>query len=123
MTISGVCSHHLAAHLYRVVQYHGIPRIYRGFKYSRLTCLRPNSALGATCGSGAADRINLAIIILPPCMHVPTITIDACPESTNAVVHYNDVIPAQMSPAVEADSYGGRDYHRLYFGGLSLAAE
>ncbi len=48
---------------------------------------------------------------------VEAVTIDACPIVYECrVIHYNDVIPAHLDPAVEATSYGGKDYHRLYYG-------
>jgi len=35
------------------------------------------------------------------------------------VVHHNDVIPDHLAPEIEAKSYGGQDYHRLYFGEIT----
>lgn len=46
-----------------------------------------------------------------------TITIDGCPLVYECrVVHYNDVLPANLDPKVEAAAYGGSDYHRIYYG-------
>ncbi len=74
----------------------------------------------AICGSKSGreiDKFGAYNIATSPAQHVPSITIDACPVIYECrVVHYNDVIPAQMDSAVEADSYGGHNYHRIYFG-------
>ena len=52
-----------------------------------------------------------------PGRNVPAVTIDACPLAYECqVVHHNDVIPANLSPDVEAKSYRGHDYHRIYYG-------
>lgn len=48
---------------------------------------------------------------------VQAVTIDACPMVYECrVVHYNDVAPAHLERGIEAASYGGADYHRLYYG-------
>ena len=48
---------------------------------------------------------------------VEAITIDSCPMVYECkVVHYNDVIPANLDSEIELGSYGGSDYHRVYFG-------
>jgi flavin reductase (DIM6/NTAB) family NADH-FMN oxidoreductase RutF len=45
------------------------------------------------------------------------VTIDACPMVYECrVLHHNDVIPAHLDGEIERRSYGGRDYHRIYFG-------
>lgn len=83
----------------------------------------------AICGSKSGrdiDKFGDYQVATSPARHVPTITIDACPVVYECrVVHHNDIIPAQMDAVVEADSYGGRDYHRLYFGEIvgAFAAE
>ena len=49
--------------------------------------------------------------------HVPSITIAECPMVYECqVVHTNDVIPENLDPSIEASAYGGKDYHRLYYG-------
>ncbi|MGI6374498.1 MAG: flavin reductase family protein [Anaerolineae bacterium] len=35
------------------------------------------------------------------------------------VVHHNDVIPAHLAADIEARSYRGKDYHRVYFGEIT----
>ena len=53
-------------------------------------------------------------------------TIDACPMVYECrVVHQNDVLPANLDPTIEARSYGGSDYHRLFYGEIvgAFAAE
>ena len=57
---------------------------------------------------------------------VEAVTIDACPMVYECkVVHHNDLIPANLSAEVEARSYRGSDYHRVYFGEIlgAYAAE
>jgi len=46
-----------------------------------------------------------------------TITIDGATQVYECrVVHHNDVLPATLDAEVEAGSYGGSDYHRIYYG-------
>lgn len=48
---------------------------------------------------------------------VDCVTIDACPVVYECqVVHWNDVIPANLAPKVDARAYAKGDYHRLYYG-------
>ena len=48
---------------------------------------------------------------------VDSVTIDACPMVYECqVVHYNDVIPANLAQEIEVSAYGGSDYHRIYYG-------
>ena len=48
---------------------------------------------------------------------VECVTIDACPVVYECkVVHWNDVIPQNLAPAIDAGSYAKGDYHRLYYG-------
>jgi len=48
---------------------------------------------------------------------VDAVTIDDCPMVYECkVVHYNDLIPANLDRQIELGSYGGSDYHRLYYG-------
>jgi flavin reductase (DIM6/NTAB) family NADH-FMN oxidoreductase RutF len=52
-----------------------------------------------------------------PAQTVPTLTIDGSPLVYEChVVHTNDLIPANLDPAMDAQFYGGTDYHRLYYG-------
>jgi hypothetical protein len=37
------------------------------------------------------------------------------------VVHYNDMIPANLDAGIEESAYGGSDYHRIYFGQITGA--
>jgi len=53
---------------------------------------------------------------------VKAAAIDECPLVYECrVVHFNDVIPANMDPTVEAAAYAGSDYHRLYYGEIVAA--
>ena len=74
----------------------------------------------ALCGSRSGrdiDKFKEYQIAVSPAHTVPSVTIDACPVVWECrVVHYNDVIPGQLDSAVEADCYGGTNYHRIYFG-------
>jgi len=48
---------------------------------------------------------------------VDCVTIDACPLVYECkVVHWNDVIPANLSPEIDRRAYARGDYHRLYYG-------
>ncbi len=43
--------------------------------------------------------------------------ISQCPISYECkVVHFNDVLPPHLSPAIDKGSYPSGDYHRVYFG-------
>ena len=45
------------------------------------------------------------------------VTIDACPMVYECrAVHFSDLVPAYLSPEIDARSYPGGDYHRVYFG-------
>ena len=74
----------------------------------------------AICGSRSArDMDNFAELGLTvtPGQHVSTVTIDACPMVYECrSLHHNDVIPANLDASAEARFYGGKDYHRVYFG-------
>ncbi len=49
--------------------------------------------------------------------YVEAATIDACPMVYEChVVHTNDVLPERLDRGIEAASYGGSDYHRMYYG-------
>jgi flavin reductase (DIM6/NTAB) family NADH-FMN oxidoreductase RutF len=46
-----------------------------------------------------------------------TITLDGAIQVYECrVVHHNDVLPTALDAEVEAGSYGGSDYHRIYYG-------
>jgi len=63
------------------------------------------------------DKFALLNLAVTPGQHVNSITLDACPMVYECkVVHHNDVIPANLDGQIDAESYGGRDYHRLYYG-------
>jgi len=72
------------------------------------------------CGTRSGrdmDKFGDYGIATSPAQRVSGVTIDDCPMVYECrVVHYNDLIPAQLDPEIEAGSYGGSDYHRLYFG-------
>ncbi|MBC7257156.1 MAG: flavin reductase family protein [Chloroflexi bacterium] len=72
------------------------------------------------CGSRSGrqvDKFSAYGISVSRGQTVEAITIDPCPMVYECrVIHYNDVIPSHLDPAVEAASYGGKDYHRLYYG-------
>jgi len=54
---------------------------------------------------------------ISPAKTVETMTIDACPLVYECeVVHHHDLVPAHLAPEIEAGSYGGSDYHRVYYG-------
>ncbi|NLG49699.1 MAG: flavin reductase family protein [Chloroflexi bacterium] len=72
------------------------------------------------CGSRSGreiDKFGEYNIATTPAQTVAAPTIDACPMVYECqVVHYNDLIPANLTPEIDASAYGGTDYHRLYFG-------
>ncbi len=74
----------------------------------------------AVCGSQSGRDINKFAaydVATSPGQNVQAVTIDACPMVYECrVVHWNDVIPANLAREFEERSYGGRDYHRVYFG-------
>ena len=48
---------------------------------------------------------------------VDCVTVDACPVVYECkVVHWNDIIPANLAPEIDERSYANGDYHRLYYG-------
>lgn len=54
--------------------------------------------------------------------NVAAITFDAAPMVYECrVLHHNDLIPANLDQGVEDRSYGGSDYHRVYFGEIEGA--
>jgi len=72
------------------------------------------------CGSvsgRSVDKFKEYGMKVTPSKAVSSVTIDACPMVYECkVVHHNDVIPAHLDKVIEASSYGGSDYHRVYFG-------
>jgi flavin reductase (DIM6/NTAB) family NADH-FMN oxidoreductase RutF len=92
----------------------------------------PTEALRAwvgVCGTRSGrdvDKLAAYNVATSPAQTVPSITIDACPLVYECrVLHHNDLIPANLDPEIEARSYGGSDYHRLYYGEIlgAFAAE
>ena len=76
--------------------------------------------LAGLCGSHSGremDKFATYNIATTPAQLIQAPTIDACPMVYECqVVHYNDVIPQNLNPEIEVGSYGGADYHRLYYG-------
>ncbi|MHB1294055.1 MAG: flavin reductase family protein [Anaerolineae bacterium] len=74
----------------------------------------------AVCGARSGremDKFAAYGIGATPGIQVPAVTLDPCPLVFECrVVHTNDLIPANLDHAIEADNYGGSNYHRLYFG-------
>lgn len=72
------------------------------------------------CGSRSGrqvDKFGAYGMTTSPGQFVQAVTIDACPMVYECrVVHHNDVIPAHLERGIEIASYGGSDYHRLYYG-------
>jgi flavin reductase (DIM6/NTAB) family NADH-FMN oxidoreductase RutF len=76
-------------------------------------------AIGITGSVSGRDQDKFAAADLTPvpsrCVKPPII--DQCIMHYECkVIHYNDLLPANMDRAVEQDSYAGTDYHRCYFG-------
>jgi len=71
------------------------------------------------CGSKSGrdmDKFAELKIATTPGQKVNSVTLDACPLVYECkVVHYNDLIPANLDAQIEG-FYGGSDYHRLYYG-------
>jgi flavin reductase (DIM6/NTAB) family NADH-FMN oxidoreductase RutF len=74
----------------------------------------------SVCGTRSGrnlDKFAAYNMTVSPGQVVDAVTIDAAPMVYECkVVHSNDVVPANLSSEVEARSYGGHDYHRVYFG-------
>ncbi|MHB1317815.1 MAG: flavin reductase family protein [Anaerolineae bacterium] len=72
------------------------------------------------CGARSGrdmDKFGEFGMSITPGQHVSAVTIDACPMVYECrSLHHNDLIPENLEPAAEARFYGGRDYHRLFFG-------
>ncbi len=74
----------------------------------------------AFCGSHSGrdhDKFSEFGMTVTPGQHVHAVTIDACPMVYECrSIHYNDVIPNHLDSDIEKRSYGGSDYHRVYYG-------
>ncbi|MEA3408670.1 MAG: flavin reductase family protein [Chloroflexota bacterium] len=72
------------------------------------------------CGTWSGrdiDKFSAYEMSTSPAKTVETVTIDACPLVYECeVVHYHDLVPAHLAPEIEVGSYGGSDYHRVYYG-------
>jgi flavin reductase (DIM6/NTAB) family NADH-FMN oxidoreductase RutF len=81
------------------------------------------------CGSRSGrelDKFAAYDVATSPAQTIPSITIDACPLVYECrVLYHSDLIPAHLEPEIEARSYGGSNYHRLYYGEIlgTFAAE
>jgi flavin reductase (DIM6/NTAB) family NADH-FMN oxidoreductase RutF len=65
------------------------------------------------CGTRSGrdiDKFGDYEMSISPANTVDTVAIDACP------LVYHDLVPAHLAPEIEAGSYGGSDYHRVYYG-------
>jgi flavin reductase (DIM6/NTAB) family NADH-FMN oxidoreductase RutF len=75
------------------------------------------------CGSRsgrALDKFAAARLTISMGQTAPVATIDECPLVYECrVVHTNDVLPANLDPAIEAHAYAGSDYHRMYYGEIT----
>ena len=74
----------------------------------------------AVCGSRSGrelDKFSAYDMTFSPGQTVDAPAIDGCPMLYECrVVHWNDLLPPNLAPEIEAKFYGGRDYHRIYFG-------
>lgn len=74
----------------------------------------------AVCGSRSGrdlDKFGSYGVATTPGQHVHAVTIDPCPMVYECrVLHWNDVIPANLASQAEWSFYRGEDYHRVYFG-------
>ena len=70
------------------------------------------------CGTRSGRDVDkLAQVATSVGQRVSCVTIDACPLVYECqVVHWNDVQPQALTPGIDARSYPGGDYHRLYYG-------
>ncbi len=81
------------------------------------------------CGTRSGrdlDKFGAYRVATRPAEKIPSITIDACPLVYECRVAYHaDLIPPHLDPALEARSYGGKNYHRVYCGEIlgTFAAE
>jgi len=77
------------------------------------------------CGSRSGrelDKFAELKIAVTPGQTVNSVTLDACPMVYECkVLHYNDLIPGNLDGEIEASSYGGSNYHRLYYGEILAA--
>jgi flavin reductase (DIM6/NTAB) family NADH-FMN oxidoreductase RutF len=74
----------------------------------------------AVCGSKSGrdvDKFGAHNVATSPGQQVQAVTIDACPLVYECrVMHWNDVIPANLASEAEWSFYRGQDYHRVFFG-------
>ncbi len=79
----------------------------------------------ALCGSKSGrdvDKFGPHLMTVTRCEGLTAATIDACPMVYECrVVHHNDLVPTNLAPDIEARSYRGADYHRVYFGEVLAA--
>ena len=72
------------------------------------------------CGTRSGrdlDKFGEFDISTSPASTVPSIAIDDCPMVYECkIVHANHVIPANLDTEIEAGSYGGQDYHEMFYG-------
>ena len=77
----------------------------------------------SVCGTQSGrdiDKFGDYDIATSPGRTVPVVTIDACPLVYECrVLHYNDLIPANLDPEVDARAYPQGDYHRIYHGEIT----
>lgn len=75
------------------------------------------------CGTKSGrdmDKFGEFGMTITPGQTVDAATIDACPMVYECrVVHFNDLIPTNLDQEIDVKSYGGSDYHRLYFGEIT----
>ena len=74
----------------------------------------------SVCGTRSGrdlDKFAAHNMTTSPGQMVDAVTIDASPMVYECkVVHCNDVVPANLSREIEVGSYGGHNYHRVYYG-------
>ena len=70
------------------------------------------------CGTRSGRDIDkLAQVSTSVGKKVTSAVIDPCPLVYECqVVHWTDVVPAHLSPAIASSAYSKGDYHRLYYG-------
>jgi flavin reductase (DIM6/NTAB) family NADH-FMN oxidoreductase RutF len=70
------------------------------------------------CGTRSGRDVDkLAQVETSKAQRVDSVTLDDCPLVYECkVVHWNDVIPANLAPEIDGRAYARGDYHRLYYG-------
>ncbi len=72
--------------------------------------------LGSKSGR-AADKLAACGLTVVPGEATMAPTIEQCPIVYECkVVHWNDVVPANLAPDIHKGAYPSGDFHRLYFG-------